>query len=215
MRRTLALALALATGLGLALPGGTASAEEIPDYGAHALWNGMSRFIGLAEGMGFQVSAVPSLEWSELTASEVVVITYPLRRLDPARLQAYGLSFRDVYDAVARNNANVGGGYIEHGPEQYALRGVGLAESTDDLARVVVKTGSSGVPVFVGDLGEVATGGALRQGAVTAQGNGEIVAGIAIMLLGENSRAVVDRAGARGFEHLFGAWPGERDPDRA
>ncbi len=117
--------------------------------------------------------------------------------IDPARLHAYGLSFRNVYDAVARNNANVGGGYIEHGPEQYVLRGVGLAESTNDLARIVVKTGAKGVPVFVSDVGRVVTGSALRQGAVTAQGNGEIVAGIAIMLLGENSRTVVQRVRER------------------
>jgi cobalt-zinc-cadmium resistance protein CzcA len=118
-------------------------------------------------------------------------------RVNPARLQAYGLNLRDVYEAVTRNNANVGGGYIEHGPEQYAIRSVGLAQSADDLARIVVTTGPGGVPVYVGDLGEVVTGAALRQGAVTAQGNGEIVAGIAIMLLGENSRAVVQRVRQR------------------
>jgi cobalt-zinc-cadmium resistance protein CzcA len=118
-------------------------------------------------------------------------------RVDPARLQAYGLTLREVYDAVSRNNANVGGGYMEHGPEQYVLRGVGLARSTDDLARIVVKTGAKGVPVYVGDLADVVTGAALRQGAVTAQGNGEIVAGIAIMLIGENSRAVVHRVRQR------------------
>jgi len=118
-------------------------------------------------------------------------------QIDPARLQAYGLTLRDVYDAVARNNANVGGGYIEHGQEQYVLRGIGLAESPDDLARIVVKTGARGVPVYVSDIGKVVTGGALRQGAVTAQGNGEIVAGIAIMLLGENSRTVVQRVRQR------------------
>jgi len=118
-------------------------------------------------------------------------------QVDPARLQAYGLSLRDVYEAVLRNNANVGGGYIEHGAEQYVLRGVGLAQSPEDLARIVVKTGDRGVPVYVRDLGTVVTGAALRQGAVTAQGNGEIVAGIAIMLLGENSRSVVERVRQR------------------
>jgi cobalt-zinc-cadmium resistance protein CzcA len=111
--------------------------------------------------------------------------------VDPVRLQAYGLALRDVYEAVARNNANVGGGYIEHGAEQFVLRGVGLATSPDDLARIVVKTGAGGVPVYVSDVGQVVIGGALRQGAVTARGNGEVVAGVAIMLIGENSREVV------------------------
>jgi cobalt-zinc-cadmium resistance protein CzcA len=113
-------------------------------------------------------------------------------RVDPAKLQSYGLSLRDVLEAVVRNNANVGGAYIEHGSEQYLLRGIGLAESADDIANIIVKTGKEGVPVFVRDVGEVVTGATVRQGAVTADGQGEIVAGIAMMLKGENSRTVVD-----------------------
>ena len=114
-------------------------------------------------------------------------------RLDPAKLQSHGLSLRDVLEAVTRNNANVGGAYIEHGSEQYLLRGLGLVESADDIANIVVKTGPEGVPVYVRDLGEVTTGATVRQGAVTADGQGEIVAGIAMMLKGENSRTVVER----------------------
>ncbi|HQR38713.1 MAG TPA: CusA/CzcA family heavy metal efflux RND transporter [Blastocatellia bacterium] len=118
-------------------------------------------------------------------------------RLDPAKLQSYGLSLRDVLEAVGRNNANVGGAYIEHGQEQYLLRGIGLVESLDDVANIVVKTGPEGVPVYVRNLGDVVTGATVRQGAVTADGEGEMVAGIAMMLKGENSRAVVDRVKER------------------
>lgn len=118
-------------------------------------------------------------------------------RLDPVRLQAYGLSLRDVLDAVGRNNANVGGAYIEHGAEQYLLRGIGLVESADDIANIVVKTGKEGIPVYVRDLGEIVTGATIRQGAVTADGEGEIVAGIAMMLKGENTRTVVERVKER------------------
>ena len=118
-------------------------------------------------------------------------------RLDPMKLQSYGLSLRDVLEAVARNNSNVGGAYIEHGSEQYLLRGIGLVESVDDINNIVVKTGKEGVPVYVRDLGEVATGATVRQGAVTADGEGEIVAGIAMMLKGENSRTVVERVKER------------------
>lgn len=114
-------------------------------------------------------------------------------RLDPAKLQSYGLSLRDVLEAVGRNNANVGGAYIEHGSEQYLLRGIGLVEKAEDIANIIVKTGKEGVPVYVRDLGEVVTGATVRQGAVTADGQGEIVAGIAMMLKGENSRTVVGR----------------------
>ena len=118
-------------------------------------------------------------------------------RLDPIKLQAYDLSLRDVLEAVARNNANVGGAYIEHGAEQYLLRGIGLVESADDIANIVVKTGQEGIPIYVRDMGEVVTGATVRQGAVTADGEGEIVAGIAMMLKGENSRTVVDRVKER------------------
>ena len=118
-------------------------------------------------------------------------------RLDPAKLQSYSLSLRDVVEAVAQNNANVGGAYIEHGSEQYLLRGIGLVESPEDIGNIIVKTGNEGIPVYVRDLGEIVTGATVRQGAVTADGEGEIVAGIAMMLKGENSRTVVDRVKER------------------
>ena len=114
-------------------------------------------------------------------------------RLDPAKLQSFSLTLRDVLEAVELNNANVGGAYIEHGQEQYLLRGIGLAEKAEDIANIIVRTGKEGVPIYVRDLGEVVTGATVRQGAVTADGNGEIVAGIAMMLKGENSRTVVQR----------------------
>jgi len=127
-------------------------------------------------------------------------------RLDPARLQSYGLSLRDVLEAVGRNNANVGGAYIEHGEEQYLLRGIGLVESAQDIANIIVKTGGEGIPIYVRDLGEVVPGATVRQGAVTSDGKGEIVAGIAMMLKGENSRAVVDRVKKR-VEQIRGTLP--------
>jgi len=118
-------------------------------------------------------------------------------QLDPSRLQSYGLALHDVLDAVVRNNANVGGAYIEHGSEQYLLRGIGLVESPDDIANIVVKTGEHGVPLYVRDVGSVVTGATVRQGAVTADGKGEIVAGIVMMLKGANSRAVVQNVQQR------------------
>ena len=118
-------------------------------------------------------------------------------QLEPARLQAYGLSLRDVFEAVSKNNANVGGAFIEKGAEQYLLRGIGLVESAEDISNIVVKTGKEGIPVFVRDVGEVVEGATVRQGAVTADGEGEIVAGIAMMLKGENTRTVVDRVKTR------------------
>ncbi len=118
-------------------------------------------------------------------------------RLIPEKLLAYDLRLRDVYEAVTRNNGTVGGGYIEKGAEQYLLRGVGLVEKADDIANIVVKTGAEGVPVYVKDLGEIVEGKGIRQGAVTADGEGEIVSGMAIMLKGENSRTVATRVAER------------------
>lgn len=118
-------------------------------------------------------------------------------RLDPARLVSYGITLHDVLTAVLANNENVGGAYIEHEGEQYILRGIGLAQTTDQIGKIVVKTGSEGVPVFVKDVGEVVDGSEVRQGAVLADGKGEIVAGIVMMLKGENSRTVVERVKER------------------
>jgi Putative silver efflux pump len=118
-------------------------------------------------------------------------------RLSPEKLQSYGLTLRDVYEAVTRNNGTVGGGYIEKGAEQYLLRGLGLVENTEDIGNIVVKTGKEGVPVFVKDLGEIVEGKGIRQGAASADGEGEIVTGMAIMLKGENSRTVAGRVAER------------------
>ncbi len=113
-------------------------------------------------------------------------------RLDPDKLQSFGLTIRDVYEAVTENNNNVGGAYIEKGAEQYLLRGIGLVEKSEDISNIVIKTGREGVPVYVRHVAKVVEGSAVRQGAVTADGKGEIVAGIAMMLKGENSRAVAN-----------------------
>lgn len=113
-------------------------------------------------------------------------------RLDPTKLQSYGLTMRQVYEAISRNNSNVGGAYIQKGAEQYLLRGIGLVETTEDIGNIVVKTGAEGGPVYVKNVGEIVEGSTVRQGAVTADGTGEIVAGIVLMLKGENSRSVVE-----------------------
>lgn len=118
-------------------------------------------------------------------------------RVDPGKLLAYGITLRDVLRAVVANNENVGGAYIEHHGEQFILRGIGLARNASEIGKIVVKTGKEGVPVFVRDVAEVVSGAEVRQGAVLADGKGEVVAGIVMMLKGENSRTVVDRVKER------------------
>lgn len=113
-------------------------------------------------------------------------------RLDPVRMQAYNLTLREIVDSITRNNGNVGGAYIEHAGEQYLLRGVGLLTSCQEINNIVLKTGKDGLPILVKDVGDVVQGSAVRQGAVTADGKGETVAAIAMMLKGENSRTTVE-----------------------
>ncbi len=114
---------------------------------------------------------------------------------DPAKLIGYGLSFRDVLDALAANNANAGGGYIEHRGEQYLVRATGLVRSQDDIRGIVIGT-HHGTPIRIQDVAEVGVGRELRTGAATRNGE-EVVVGTAIMLVGENSRAVSQRVAER------------------
>jgi cobalt-zinc-cadmium resistance protein CzcA len=116
--------------------------------------------------------------------------------LDPERLAVYGLGVDEVVAAVRANNLNAGGGYVPFGGEQYVVRGEGLIASLEDLGRVVV-TSDGGTPVYLRDVAELELAPLLRQGAVTRDGQREAVAGIVLMLLGENSRAVAARVDER------------------
>jgi cobalt-zinc-cadmium resistance protein CzcA len=115
----------------------------------------------------------------------------------PERMVSYGLTLHDIVEAVEANNAVAAGGYLEHGDEQYILRGLGQAVGPDDLRRTVIRASTSGVPVLVGDVAEVGYGAELRQGAVSRDGRGEVVSGIVMMLRGENGREVVARVRER------------------
>jgi cobalt-zinc-cadmium resistance protein CzcA len=110
----------------------------------------------------------------------------------PDRLVNYGLSIREVTDALERSNGNAGGGVLVSGWEQTYLRGVGLLRDIPDIERVVLKA-QDGAPVYVRDIADVVIGAEPRQGAVTRDGKGETVAGMVIMLKGENSKEVVTR----------------------
>ncbi|MHB8906347.1 MAG: efflux RND transporter permease subunit, partial [Melioribacteraceae bacterium] len=113
--------------------------------------------------------------------------------IDPQKLLNYNLTLQEVFQSVSENNANAGGAYIEHANEQYLVRGAGLVQSIEDIKNIIVKTQENGTPIYVHNVADVELGPAIRQGAVTMNGEGEVTAGIAMMLKGENSRAVVDR----------------------
>ncbi len=105
------------------------------------------------------------------------------------RLNANGITVSEVFDALEKNNANTGGSYIEQADEQYFIRGIGMARGIDDLRNIPVRSVGT-VVVRVQDVADVHIGHATRFGAVTRNGEGEVVAGIAIMLKGENFQEV-------------------------
>ncbi|HKP98258.1 MAG TPA: CusA/CzcA family heavy metal efflux RND transporter [Fibrobacteria bacterium] len=109
----------------------------------------------------------------------------------PDRLLSYGLSLREIFEALEENNANASGNFIEHKSEQYVVRGLGLVRNAEDIGNIKVATRDH-APVLVRDVASVRIGAEPRQGAVTANGEGEAVAGIVLMLKGASGRDVVD-----------------------
>jgi len=114
----------------------------------------------------------------------------------PEALLKYNISLRQVFEALAANNVNKGGGYIVKAAEQFVIRGVGQVQSIGQIQNIVVAS-ADGTPVKIRDVAEVTIGGAIRQGAVTMDGEGEAVTGIVMMLVGANSRVVVNDVKAR------------------
>jgi cobalt-zinc-cadmium resistance protein CzcA len=111
---------------------------------------------------------------------------------DPARLAGFGLSLQDVKTALANNNANFGGGYVEDRGERLTVRGLGRVADTTDIANVVIAT-REGTPIYVRDVARVSVGGAPRFGAVTRDGRGEALSAAVIIVKGSNGREVVTR----------------------
>ena len=110
-------------------------------------------------------------------------------RADPVKLAKFGLTLDELALALRENNKNVGGGYVVRAGESSLVQGVGRTTTIDEIAAVVIKA-VDGVPIRVKDVGEVAVGHVIRRGGVTANGQGEVVLGLAFMRMGENSREV-------------------------
>ena len=116
--------------------------------------------------------------------------TYEIQ-VDPTKLQNYGISLSDIFTALDENNGNSGGGYIAHGAEQRLVRGQGLVTSLDDISNIVLES-RDGTPIRINDIGDVRFAPMLRQGAVTRDGDREAVIGMVMMIMGGNSRKVVE-----------------------
>jgi cobalt-zinc-cadmium resistance protein CzcA len=175
---------------------------------------------GLGEIYQFEVRSKPGYHHSLMELREVLdwTIAYQLRsvpgvievntfggelktyevRVDPTRLLDHKIALGRVFEALKRNNANEGGGYvILHGQEQHIVRGEALVGSLDDVRNIILETHPGGIPVRVRDVAEVHFAPMLRQGAVTRDGRGEGVVGMVMLLTGENARRVVGRVQER------------------
>ncbi|WP_434035855.1 CusA/CzcA family heavy metal efflux RND transporter [Formosa sp. 4Alg 33] len=110
--------------------------------------------------------------------------------VDPSELNAIGLSITDIFEALEVNNQNTGGAYIEKNHQAHFIRGEGLIRSLDDIKQIVVSH-AQGVPITIGSIAEVKFGSAIRYGALTQDGEGEVVGGLVMMLKGANSNDVI------------------------
>lgn len=120
------------------------------------------------------------------------VKTYEVQ-VDNDKLTSYRIPLRKIIEALEKNNANAGGAYLERAEQQSLIRGEGLIGSLQDIENIVVGVSSTGTPVLIRNVAEVRFAPLVRQGVASQDGKGEIVIGIAMMLIGENSRVVVDR----------------------
>ncbi len=116
---------------------------------------------------------------------------------DPNRLTSYGISLQLLFERLEQNNATAGGGYVVHNGEQRFIRGVSLLKDEQDISNVVVRREADGTSILVKDIANVTIAPMTRQGAVTRDGRGEAVTGLVMMLVGENSREVVEAAKIR------------------
>ena len=122
--------------------------------------------------------------------------TYEVQ-IDNAKLMAYHVPLEKVISALEKNNANAGGAYLERIEQQSLIRGEALVSNLTDIEQIVVGASPTGTPILMKNIGEVRFAPMVRQGFATQDGKGEIVIGVAMMLIGENSRVVADRVKAK------------------
>jgi cobalt-zinc-cadmium resistance protein CzcA len=140
-----------------------------------------------------QLRSVPGVSevntWGGFTQEYQVAVS-------PEKLVQFGLTLSDVFDALQNNNGNFSGGIIAHGPEQYMVRGLGRMNSLTDIENSLIKK-QGATPIAVKNVATVSYGHAFRQGAITKDGQGEVVTGLVMMLKGENSRNVIAQVKAQ------------------
>jgi Cu(I)/Ag(I) efflux system membrane protein CusA/SilA len=126
--------------------------------------------------------------------------------LEPAKLQSFGLSIRDVADAIRRSNGDVGGGVVDISEHEHFVRGRGYIHSVQDVEQIPVKLGPGGVPVLLRDVASVHLGPEPRRGLAELNGRGEVVGGIVIMRQKQNALHVIEGIRRR-LAEVRGAFP--------
>ena len=116
--------------------------------------------------------------------------------VDPDKLLAVDLTLNDVLEAVRSNNGNVGASYIEKGDENYFIRGNGMIQNEEDLEIIQVAVRND-VPIYLNQVAEIIDGYPNRYGSVLANGEGEVAAGVVLMVKGGNARLIVERVKER------------------
>jgi cobalt-zinc-cadmium resistance protein CzcA len=116
--------------------------------------------------------------------------------IHPEKLIGMNTTLQEIFKALEQNNENTGGAYIEKAHNAYFIRGIGLIKSLEDVGRIVVKN-VNGVPLLIRDVAEVGYGNAVRYGAITRNGEGEVVGGIVLMLKGANATEVIENVKER------------------
>jgi len=139
-----------------------------------------------------QIKAVPGIAGADAVGG--FVKEYDVQP-DPLKLVSYGLSFKDIVEAIGANNATRGANYVERNGEGYIVRSGGRVETMADIGEIVVAT-RNGVPILVRDVAAVTLGKELRTGSASLNGK-EAVLGTALMLIGGNSRTVSAAADAK------------------
>ncbi len=160
---------------------------DSPEAARGGCWTPMELRSVLEWDVAFQLRSVPGVV--EINSFGGELKTYEVQ-VDPDRSLALRIGLDRVIEALAQNNGNAGGAYIAHAGEQRLIRGIGLVETISDIEEIVVASRRDGTPIRIADIGEVKIAAQVRQGAVTRDGRGDVVTGIVMMQMGENSREV-------------------------
>jgi copper/silver efflux system protein len=153
----------------------------------------------------YQLNSVPGV--AEVASIGGFVRQYQVD-IDPRKLAAYDIDFRNIVDAIRSSNRNVSGRVLESNNVQFYVRGEGYLHSIADIENIPISSGVNGVPLFIRNVATVQLGSDLRLGLLDKNGDGEVVGGIVVMRYGENAKDVIDRVKSRIEELRRGLPPG-------